>query len=143
MTTIAYRDGVLATDSRVTSGDVIIGEVRKIAASGDGRIAAVCGVAEVCQEWLSWWAGPQDADPPELDEDTGVITVEDDGVWYHTDRGRWQLEAEYHAVGSGRDIALGAMAVGACAVEAIEAAIKHDAMTGGRVQSLRAKRKPA
>lgn len=41
----------------------------------------------------------------------------------------------YMAFGSGRDYAMGAMAMGATAAQAVECAIKHCISTGGTVQS--------
>lgn len=59
---------------------------------------------------------------------------------------RWSrvAGAEYAALGNGAHYALGAMAAGANAVQAVRAGMKHDAMSGGRVQylSVRKKRKP-
>jgi hypothetical protein len=58
---------------------------------------------------------------------------------------RWSriTGAEYAALGNGSPYALGAMAHGASAIQAVRAGMKHDAMSGGRVQyvSLK-KRKP-
>lgn len=45
----------------------------------------------------------------------------------------WRLNDGYHAIGSGTKVALGAMAHGATAREAVEAAIIHDNGTGGHV----------
>ena len=50
----------------------------------------------------------------------------------------WIVErGPYFAMGSGRDFALGAMAAGASAEEAVRAAIAHDVYSGGEVVTLR------
>ena len=46
------------------------------------------------------------------------------------------LQEEFAATGSGKDIAFGAMHMGATAVEAVEAAIRWDASCGGKVEVL-------
>ena len=61
---------------------------------------------------------------------TGVIEI------YEPD-GMFKMTAPYYALGSGRPEALGAMHHGATAEEAVQAAIAHDANTGGEVTVLR------
>lgn len=47
-----------------------------------------------------------------------------------------QRRAPFVALGSGRDLAMGAMAAGASAKQAINIAIKYDTATGGKVETV-------
>jgi ATP-dependent protease HslVU (ClpYQ) peptidase subunit len=54
-------------------------------------------------------------------------------VEYENDLVEQHFDAEYRAIGSGRDLAMGAMAMGATAAQAVQVAIKHDRSTGGDI----------
>lgn len=68
----------------------------------------------------------------------GCICVTDDGVAsYITENYLVTLLDFKYAFGSGSQIAIGAMAAGKSAREAVKIAIKHDAYTGGKVRVFR------
>jgi hypothetical protein len=105
MTIICYRDGILAADSAVWQGDTIAGHREKI------RI-------------------------PEGDEwDVFGIILDKDGPMY-IDRAlhACQLQAPFMAIGRGEDFAMGAMAAGAGAEEAVRLCIANLAFCAGDVQ---------
>lgn len=140
MTTIAYRDGILATDRLITSGGERCGAYTK--GRNIGRLmyasAGSCGLTEAVGEWLR--AGAR-GEPPRLkdgDREGSVYVFLPDHtiVWFHCD-GVTPIRAPYWAAGSGGPYALGAMAAGASAKDAVIAAIKHDTGSGEGVETLR------
>lgn len=142
MTTIAYRDGVLAADSRMTLNGVVDGSQVKIVRRGN-VMAAATGTAAMCQQFRDWFIGGMVGDPPAGEHEKNS----DWSYWGMIFHGEtilcWQasgwvrIVAPYFASGSGGDFATGALAHGATAEEAVRAAIAHDASSGGEVMVLR------
>lgn len=142
MTTIAYRDGVLAADSLTTRGGTIDGHVRKIDRRDDGLLIAATGSLAYNSMFRAWALAGMAGDPPKSpNEDagggTGVLFWPDGRVEFYEAEGRFSLDAPYHAIGCGFQIALGAMFAGADAETAVRAAVAHDTCTGGEVIVLR------
>lgn len=144
MTTIAYRDGVMAGDSLITSDNVRCGYMRKIARRDDGALCGVCGSASLLRAILAWFLSgePADGRPQITDNDACFIIVRTNGrVESHDQRGFSDDTAPFFALGSGRELAMGAMAAGATAIEAVRAAAKLDIRTGGTVSHVVGKQK--
>lgn len=140
MTTIAYRDGVLAADTLTTRGATAIVGVTKVAKGGT-RMGGACGGAGFCSEWLAW-IREERPEPPEakcVDDcnDVGMVVHADGRLEIYEPSGAYTIETPYYAFGSGRDQALGAMFAGADAETAVRAACEHDVYTGGPVTVLR------
>lgn len=141
MTTIAYRDGVLAADTWARSGWTRAGDVTKIVQVG-AVLAGACGSGAICKAFLDWVRrgcvglpdmGPSD-DKEGVRSGTGVLVLPDDGI-VQFDPGvpPMLLRPPFLAMGSGGPIALGAMAVGASAEAAVGAALIWDGGSGGHV----------
>lgn len=141
MTTIAYRDGVLAADSLITENGSRWGAATKIVR--EGRIlAGASGSTALCQRFLAWVSGGRSGECPAMkdgdEKATGVvfpggrIVVE-----YDTNARPIRLSAPFYASGSGREFAVGAMATGADAESAVRIAAKYDLFTNGRIHVLR------
>lgn len=136
MTTIAYKDGVIAYDSRQTrSGSIVSDDCQKLTVV-DGVSFFLSGA--VCDEkaLIAAYFGTPSPVPVECSGyavDGGKLQMvgHDDkmGIW-------WQdLDpANPDAIGSGSAYALAAMDMGASAEEAVHAAMKRDIYTGGRVR---------
>lgn len=142
MTTIAYRDGVIAADTRMCVGDSIVGDVVKIARNSNGDLAGAAGDASYSFAFLNWFTGMESGACPEAKQtdnsiDRGVIFRKNGTIIVYEPHGHFRASAPYFAVGSGRPEALGAMHAGASAEGAVRAAIAHDAYTGGNVTVLR------
>lgn len=156
MTTIAFRDGVLAADSRETSG-----------CEDSGQLAATCvkmfrvGPFVVALQgdttpgiaWLNWFTGMYgifklkhvpalDQVQPDLvaqflerEADFTAVVLHPDGALFIYDE--WgipqRITAPYYAVGSGAKVAYGAMHNGATAEDAVAAACVHDPYTSGPI----------
>lgn len=142
MTTIAYRSRLLATDSLIAYSNVTNGNCTKFTTCGNYTVA-LAGRArfrEPFEEWC-WQDCPEHAVPAILrdneDQFQALVIENVTGQAYEYDEGALvPIHADYTAIGSGALLAIGAMAHGANAVEAVEAAAKHDKNTGGPVTSL-------
>lgn len=146
MTTIAYRDRILAADDRLTGQSTIWGSVEKIANVGDRWYVGAAGDLDQVTLFLDWARAQKAVDrrglprsrPPMLNRDTEALVVTAVGTVY-----LWtgsacftRLTAPFYALGSGAKLAMGAMAFGATAAEAVEIAARYDIYTGGSVTTL-------
>lgn len=154
MTTVAYRDGIMAADSMLTIGDTRLAHAAaKLVAASDGSIAGASGDTSLCQAFLQWVESESMSccvPPPAAIGDfryTGIVVSPGGTVLlYDGSPHPIRLEpAPYIAIGSGRDAALGAMAMGASAAAAVAIASEIDIYTGGRITtvSLREETTPA
>lgn len=132
----------MAGDTLVaTERGLRIGYGPKIVRTPAGALVGVCGDAEPCAAFLKW-AGersPRGLSTVILEEDFEAIMVGPDGrvAYYGVNGVADFLSAPFHAIGNGREIAIGAMAMGASAERAVEIAIEHNINCGGEVTMLR------
>lgn len=137
MTTIAYDGKCLAADSLVTEGGMRVGRTTKIGKVGRVLFGVSGNLGQQIQ-FQDWMRGGMRGDPPSflgVDGDGGsTAIVIANGRILTWDRDRWDvLEAPYYAIGSGSKIAMGAMHVGATAVQAVRAGIDLDTSSGGKI----------
>lgn len=136
MTTIAYRDGVLASDSLTTSNGLRDDYGPKIWRVGKALVGAA-GSRALCLKFREWVAAGMEGDNPFSKGDGNGLLVSEAGVVCWSESGCWPVRQPFYALGSGYQIAMGAMEAGATAREAVSAAIKWDTSSGGEVQVLR------
>jgi 20S proteasome alpha/beta subunit len=140
VTTIVYRDGVMAADGLSSMGGYTVGNVVKIARGADGRLGGACGDAAFMGEFLKWVAGLVSEAPKAVRAedgcDIGVLVHPGGKIEVFEPGGAFILDAPYFAMGSGRPVALGAMHQGATAAEAVAAAVTHDTGSGGQITVL-------
>jgi ATP-dependent HslUV protease subunit HslV len=159
MTTICYRSGTLASDSGVFHPERNLheGATQKVFQLAGGLLYAGAGDADdrAVRALLDGVRSP-DQLPSAKDLlatgcDINAVVIFPDGQVYtvacnapdeEDDAGTWSAEiillrAPYLALGSGREIALGALWAGKSAEQAVEAACEHNVWTRGPVQSLR------
>src|SRR5690349_14884757 len=117
MTTIAYRDGELAADSRVTAGDMIVSDKRKkVHRLKDGSLVAWSGSVQDAERLLR--AMRKGMALPKLD-DISALHLKTDGTLYEYEGAVWvKQDPGYYATGSGSPYALAAMDAGAGAKDA-------------------------
>lgn len=134
MTVIAYdhKRHEIAVDSACTGEGIKFGNVTKFIELPDGRIAVGCGkLASVKQIFDALRSG----DTPDNSwfEDTCVVLVEDGHV-YAMDESPYRDEYKRTwAWGTGMEVALGALYMGATAEQAAQAACKYITTCGGPV----------
>ena len=143
MTTIAYRNGILASDTGTCCGGSMFGHINKIARRENGDMAGAAGGAAYNYAFIEWFKAGEIGSIPEAMEtqdsyDRGVIFRSSGEIEVYEPRGKFVVTADYYALGSGRAEAIGAMHAGADAEGAVRAAIEHDPHSGGRIVVLRA-----
>lgn len=141
MTTIAYKDGVLAADSLATWGDNRDGYVTKIRRRGN-VLAAVSGSIAHGQAFLDWFVLGMKGDPPPMggsDDGNahGFLITPDDWLCMWGPRGWERSRGPTMTAGSGGEFAKGAMSAGCSAPDAVAIAIQHDTKSGGPITVLR------
>lgn len=143
MSIIAYRDGILACDSRMTSGSAILTDSCKKIAKGPNVVGGFVGGAEELGEYLRWVTeGAVFANIPS-GEGTGFIVFDRSikkkkiAQLFIINKNKFlelQLNPwDYYADGSGYKAAFGAFYMGASAEDAVNAAIRHDNDCGGLI----------
>jgi hypothetical protein len=127
MTTVAVKDGVLAADSFVSSsyGRKCI-KLRKIKRSWYG----VAGDWDEALKFFAWRL--KGGEPPSFDDKIEALELHGKKCFYWCGDTPEEVKPPY-AIGSGADLAMGAMAFGATAVEAVELACQLDDTSSGPV----------
>jgi len=138
MTTVAYRDGVLAADSRVTVGGMVVTDkATKVHRLRDGSLFGWAGGVEDAERLKRALVKGQDA-PPNLD--VIALRAHPDGSVSCFEGNIWIKQTDpYHAIGSGAPYAIGAMDAGADAVSAATIGSKRDTSSGGKIKKVRFK----
>lgn len=143
MTTIVYRDGILAADTRAYAGDSNpIGTKQKIYSLLDdngmrisfGISTAAPGLSEEIRNWFFKDRHP-DFEPQLGERGFTALEIRGDEVYYYKDSftPSGPLTADYFAIGSGQSFALGALTMGADARTAVEVAGMNDIWTNDKI----------
>lgn len=136
MTTIAFDGKRLAVDSRLTTAsDTIVGERHKKLFKVGATWIAFAGNAQNCVIALRWFKAGMPDERPKIEDSFSAFAW--DGlhlVRYECGLVGMPQRVKIAAGGSGIDVALGALAAGANAVEAVKIAARFDPFTNSRVQ---------
>ena len=143
MTVIAYRNGVMASDTASYFGNTVSPRVKKLARGKDGALYGVCGDGAASDAFLAWVEGGYQGHRPDPEKAADgssnfeILIVERGKPlrMRHHD-GESVFYGDYMAIGSGQSVALGALFAGASAFMACEAAIAHYANCGGAVETI-------
>lgn len=141
MTTIVFKDGDLAADTLMTTGNLQSGFWNKIEKTDDGRLIGCCGFLSQANELKMWLKNPpgKRSTTFKSGDDCRGMEVLPDGTVNQFNSGSVvgvAMAGPFFAIGSGDQLAMGAMAAGATAEEAIAICIKLDTYTGGEVESI-------
>lgn len=144
MTTVAYRDGIMVSDSLGSYGTTKVpGPTQKLFRLKDGSIAGATGSESNWRkliEWLDTDRSSEQPTPKNEDESATVAVMTPDGRVEIFEGGyRYVESSEFMAFGSGQAAALGALHAGASAEEAVRAACLVDKNSGGELQVMRVK----
>lgn len=144
MTTIAYKDGVIAYDSRCTQGMTIVDDECDKHREENGIHYFFCGSVCDQQILIDCHQGAQNVQIPKGCNSSAMIY---DGESIYTSG--FDKDSGFHcslermgnviAMGSGADHALTAMDMGADAEAAVKMAIKRDAGSGGTIRTFKLK----
>lgn len=138
MTTIAYRDGILAADTRSCMGDWVGREnVQKLHRLKDGKVAGITGDLVKGFHFIKWLQGSI-VQRPDLGDSTRVIVLNHDkSLTIYESVGEYDSSPDFAAWGSGMPPALAALYCGKTAAEAVEIAARIDPWTGGDLVVMR------
>lgn len=145
MTTIAFRDGIIASDGLATYGDSKVpADMRKLFCLTDGSVAGVSGSEGLWRRVLAWIESDRVEPQPSATDDNrytvavlkpnGDVEIFEDG--YH-----FIEPSDFMAYGSGQAAALGALHAGCSAEEAVRIATLVDKNSGGTVRAIKVERK--
>lgn len=136
MTTFAYKDGVLASDSGVVCAGTYQGSTRKIFSSKQGGMVAVSGDLAALATFKRWVEEKHcKGDVPVTDAAYSAIWIKPNGEVYVVEGDATvQVDVPFIAGGSGMDLATGAMAAGASPEQAVQIAAMFDTGTHGPIQ---------
>lgn len=141
MTTIAFRNGIMAADTStyIHEGNLRMPSDRstKLRRLSDGSVVGAAGVRRQISDFVAWYEKGQDGPRPSIDLATIIHCFPDgrvsvyDGSYDERD----VTNCEFYACGSGAMAALAAMSMGASAEQAVKVAMLYDPWTGGEVQT--------
>ena len=125
MTTIAYKDGIIAADTQVTDDTYICGRASKIMRLDDGRIMAASGNIFRSQLFIDWLNGK--IEKPVFDESFTAIVISPNGTAVEYDKNLIAAPATIPWVaGSGSHFAFAIMHNGGTAEDAVKVACELD-----------------
>lgn len=138
MSVLVWDGKILAADKQTTNCNSAR-RTTKIWREGDKLLAAYGTFTQgmAMRNWVKQGMKPEEFPKAEPDIEAGFWVITKDGVLtFENSPHPIVLEDKYMAEGSGRDFAMGAMAMGANAIKAVEVASKFDIYCGGGVDWL-------
>ena len=145
MTIIVYRDGVMAADTGGESQGATTRWMRKLARDKQGTLYGVAGMAECAHRFLNWVDDGSEGVPPlpeakGNDDNTFLIMRCIAGRLPEIVAARGTEfclpSARYVVLGACREVALGALWMGATAEQAVQVCIEHSLYAHGDVVSV-------
>jgi len=145
MTTIAYREGVVASDSRALAGYQILqrpaqklfpSQKHNLVFAIAGELAAGASFVRILESLpkMPWISGKHVIFEQKAAEDVTIVAFQHDRRVFEFEAGHWfETTADILAFGSGSSAALAAMACGADAPKAVTVSSTIDAGTDDRV----------
>lgn len=138
MTTIAYKDGIVAFDSYVTTGDMVVDFNCNKSQKHKGVMFVFAGDTRHETNLIEAWFDNSN----QLDSNAQAFVIEKGRVYHIGFDSECSLLIEEitepcFAIGSGQRFALGAMDAGCNAVEAVKIACNRDIYSGGRVRKVK------
>lgn len=152
MTTIAYRNGVIAADSRTTleteggGARMFLCEKlfrKTVTLNGEQQevIIATAGESSPGMVFVDWYGSGKDAPVDTFltgEADFTCLVLQRDGLWeFDAYCHGIKILDEFYSVGSGAKAALAAMHMGASAAKAVEIACRIDHYSGPPVTTMR------
>jgi hypothetical protein len=144
MTVVAFRDGTMAADTRLSDYNSA-SRASKLIRLQDGGVAGGCGLWSAAYAGLKWLAeggsldGSEDKRVlPDIDGAVILIARPDGSLWLLENRfPAFPLIDRTAVIGCGAEAAKLALALGKSAPEAVALVTKQDLLCGGPVQSLK------
>jgi hypothetical protein len=133
MTTIATDGKSMAGDTLTTAGGYVVRHATKVFRTGDGRIFGCCGPSVDTLKFRAWMLDPV-IEQPKLGDDFTALILNQDGSVDWIDCALVPVKSiAPAAIGSGCELAIGAMLAGATPAAAVGIAGQRDTATGGDI----------
>lgn len=135
MTTIATDGLGVAADGRLMRNDIIVSNSREKAQRlPDGSLLGCAGDSVDVEAFVKWLASG--GKRPKPSDKFSALHLTQDGLFYYSETGDGIPCDPPFAIGSGCEVAMGAMDAGATPQEAVELASERDPFTGGKIVCL-------
>jgi 20S proteasome alpha/beta subunit len=138
MTTIAWRGDTLAADTLATCGNLRDGYMSKIQRIR-GFLVAGAGSVPIYLRFVDWVASGMRGESPYIGSEyngNGLLITPEYALCFSR-LGPWRITTPFYSIGSGWELALGAMEMGASAEEAVRIAMRWDTGSGGEIMTLK------
>lgn len=136
MTTIAWDGHTLAADTLLTAGGMRAGHTAKIRRFGS-LLIGFCGKSTNFEAFRNWLAGGAVGNFKGEGGNVFILPPTGPAIIWPEAETPWREESPFWALGDGEAIALGVMASGGSAVDAVKAAISISVYSGGDITALR------
>ena len=135
MTTIAYCDGVMAGDTRISNeSEIDVSAFRKVYKLRSGALIGFCGnVGDVQNAINLLRVNPDNFSFLPTEEFEALLVLPDGSVRHFESKVWYDIDAKYFSIGSGSDAANVAMHMGADPRKAVRVAMVFDKNTGGKI----------
>lgn len=143
MTTIAYKDGVIAYDSRMTAYNIVVDDnYNKLFQNNDVSLF-YCGDVGDIEDFLRFYF---DSEVPSRQLDCEALVVKSGNlhcVDVVSDGNDFRIRKmplrkdNHYAIGSGTKLSLAAMDMGACSYDAVKLACSRDIYSGGVIRTFK------
>lgn len=134
MTIVAYKNGIIASDSKASWDDLHLFNCKKVVKAPDGTIGGGAGHVVWINSFNDWILSNRKQSWDYFNKDSSGLFITTDRQVYIVDSGGIMpamLLNDCIAIGSGKSIALGAMDANATAEEAVRIAIiREDGCAG-------------
>jgi len=143
MTTIAYKDGIIAYDSRIVQGITICDDDFEKCIFKDGFFFFLSGPTCDYEKFMNHFINNRDESNLPVEGVGAFVYDKKLGALYqvqNSENSFWYVRmetAKICSIGSGSDHAITAMDMGASAEAAIKMAMKRDTCTGGRIRTFK------
>lgn|SRR5574340_158017 len=146
MSVVAWDGRTVAADRQGTMGEALIVTGTKMRRAKDGNILAVTGTLDLGNILMDWYEDGENPEewPLELQKDenyaSDLLLFTLDGAYSFGRLGyRMKVEDNFAAWGCGAAFAIGAMAAGAKAADAVEIACTYNPFCGNGIDIMRIK----
>lgn len=138
MTVVAYKDGIIASDTKASWNELHLFDTKKIVKAADGTIGGGAGTLVWVNSFNKWILSGRKHPWTNFDINCSGMFITTDKQAYCIDSGGILpiiLINGCCAIGSGREIAIGAMDANASAEEAVRITINRGQGCGGFVHT--------
>lgn len=135
MTTIAFRDGIIAFDTLITADEKVFSTKDKAFKINDYIVGCAGNLTDI-EKFLNWVKSDMPEEKPKISIEAILIKgnkvniVSDNCVFS-------KMAGKFCAIGTGANYALGAMEMGATAKQAVAIARKYDRLTGRKIKEIK------